>query len=91
MPEYPADEWYNIFVLHQNRVTRGQGAKNAIKEDYLPAFLDLVIWGHEHECIPDPTVRPALQEDLLLFITMLFSLACVDQCGVDWQLLLCCV
>ncbi|BDA49205.1 Double-strand break repair protein MRE11 [Coccomyxa sp. Obi] len=54
-PDYPAEEWFNIFVLHQNRVTRGQGAKNAIKEDYLPSFLDLVIWGHEHECIPDPT------------------------------------
>ncbi|EIE24780.1 DNA repair exonuclease [Coccomyxa subellipsoidea C-169] len=53
-PQYPADEWFNIFVLHQNRVTRGQGAKNAIKEDYLPSFLDLVIWGHEHKCIPEP-------------------------------------
>jgi hypothetical protein len=55
-PEYPAEDWFNIFVLHQNRVTRGQGAKNAIKEDYLPSFLDLVIWGHEHECLPDPVV-----------------------------------
>lgn len=62
--EYPAEEWFNIFVLHQNRVTRGQGAKNAIKEDYLPSFLDLVIWGHEHECIPDPTVRPSSPQEL---------------------------
>lgn len=54
--QYPAEDWFNIFVLHQNRVTRGQGAKNAIKENYLASFLDLVIWGHEHECIPDPTV-----------------------------------
>ncbi|KAK9918573.1 hypothetical protein WJX75_005079 [Coccomyxa subellipsoidea] len=58
-PEYPAEDWFNIFVLHQNRVTRGQGAKNAIKEDYLPSFLDLVIWGHEHECLPDPVAAEA--------------------------------
>jgi hypothetical protein len=55
-PEYPKSDWFNIFVLHQNRVQRGQGAKNAVREDYLPPFLDLVVWGHEHECLPDPMV-----------------------------------
>lgn len=56
-PQYPNEDWFNIFVLHQNRVQRGQGAKNAIREDYLAPFLDLVIWGHEHECLPEPAVR----------------------------------
>jgi hypothetical protein len=46
-----------VFVLHQNRVAHGQGSKNAIREDYLPDFLDLVVWGHEHECLADPVVR----------------------------------
>ena len=49
-------DWFSIFVLHQNRVEHGYGQKNAIKPEYLERFLDLVIWGHEHECIPDPWV-----------------------------------
>lgn len=28
--------------------------KNAISEHLLPRFLDLVIWGHEHECLVEP-------------------------------------
>lgn len=27
-------------------------------EHFLPAFMDLVIWGHEHECKIDPTYNP---------------------------------
>ncbi|KAL3143519.1 hypothetical protein ABBQ38_002323 [Trebouxia sp. C0009 RCD-2024] len=52
--EIPDAEWFNIFVLHQNRVPHSQNAKNCIREGYLARFLDFVIWGHEHECIPEP-------------------------------------
>jgi hypothetical protein len=31
-------------------------AKNAILETHMPDFLDLVVWGHEHECKPKPEV-----------------------------------
>ena len=44
-------------MLHQNRVAHGLGGKNAVKEDMLADFLDLVVWGHEHECLADPVVR----------------------------------
>ena len=43
------DPWYNLFVLHQNRAIRG--TTKAISESMLPEWLDLVIWGHEHESI----------------------------------------
>ena len=56
-PAYPQDQWFNIFVLHQNRLQHTASAKNTIREDYLAHFLDLVIWGHEHECIPEPWAR----------------------------------
>ena len=49
-PGYPAEEWLNLFVLHQNRVQHGAFAKACVQEQHLPRFLDLVIWGHEHEC-----------------------------------------
>lgn len=50
MEEPPKDrgEWFSILVLHQNRANRG--LKNYIPEDILPGFLNLVIWGHEHDC-----------------------------------------
>jgi double-strand break repair protein MRE11 len=40
-------EWFNILVLHQNRVAHS--VKNFIPENFLDSFLDFVIWGHEHE------------------------------------------
>lgn len=41
-------DWFNLLTLHQNRANRGPG--NYIPEDVLPKFLDLVVWGHEHDC-----------------------------------------
>ena len=80
-PSENPDEWFSIFVIHQNRSAHGK--KNYIpgtllnfkkfnavfgclcvcvyfflKEGFLPEFLDLVIWGHEHEC----RIRPEYNE-----------------------------
>jgi len=44
------DKWFNIMVIHQNRVQRMRELQNAIPEDLLPPFLDVVYWAHEHEC-----------------------------------------
>lgn len=54
----PMSDWFNILVLHQNRVKTNP--KNAINEQFLPRFLDLVIWGHEHECLVDPQEVPGM-------------------------------
>jgi double-strand break repair protein MRE11 len=34
------------------------GMTDYIPEGFLDEFLDLVIWGHEHECLIDPTPSP---------------------------------
>ncbi len=47
-------DWFNIFSLHQNR-DLGRGTKNCVHESFLPEWLDLVVWGHEHECKIEPT------------------------------------
>lgn len=44
------EEYFNIFVLHQNR-DLGRGTKNCIQENMIPEWMDLVVWGHEHECL----------------------------------------
>lgn len=51
-PKENADDWFNIFVIHQNRARHGP--TNYIPEQFLDDFLDLVIWGHEHECRLQP-------------------------------------
>ncbi|VDM32314.1 unnamed protein product [Hydatigera taeniaeformis] len=45
-------EWFSIAVIHQNRVRHGP--TGYLPENYLPSFLDLVIWGHEHSCRLEP-------------------------------------
>uniref|UniRef100_A0A0D9X4Y8 Double-strand break repair protein n=1 Tax=Leersia perrieri TaxID=77586 RepID=A0A0D9X4Y8_9ORYZ len=54
------DDWFNLFVLHQKRHAKwlGSSTTNGINEQLLPHFLDLVIWGHEHECLTDPQEVP---------------------------------
>ena len=51
----PADdeeEWFSVLALHQNRHQRGAGqvVKGYVHEAALPSCMDLVVWGHEHEC-----------------------------------------
>lgn len=51
------DEVFSIFMIHQNRfrgLNNGLPTWNSIREQYLPEFLQLVIWGHEHECLIEP-------------------------------------
>ena len=54
-PVSETDKWFNIFVLHQNRVHHTQ--KSCIHEVMIDTMFDLVIWGHEHECRihPEPS------------------------------------
>lgn len=47
-----SNDWFNMLVLHQNRADRGPG--NYIPEKVLPKFLDMVVWGHEHDSLVSP-------------------------------------
>lgn len=46
--EQKTGSWFHMFCLHQNRAARG--VKNFVPSSALPDFLDLVMWGHEHDC-----------------------------------------
>lgn len=51
MVEYrrpPSAGWYNILLLHQNRVPREE---DYLDENHIAPFFDLVVYGHEHESI----------------------------------------
>ncbi|KAK5581926.1 hypothetical protein RB653_003506 [Dictyostelium firmibasis] len=51
-PMESKDEWFNILVLHQNRVAHNP--KNYVHEKMIESFIDFVLWGHEHECLVNP-------------------------------------
>lgn len=57
------DEWFNLLVIHQNRVAHGPS--NHIPERFIDSFFDLIFWGHEHEC----AIEPALNPDQQFYIT----------------------
>ncbi|KAK2868607.1 hypothetical protein Q7C36_000478 [Tachysurus vachellii] len=62
-PREDESAWFNLFVIHQNRSKHG--ATNYIPEQFLDDFLDLVIWGHEHEC----KISPVRNEQQLFYVT----------------------
>lgn len=41
------------------------GPTNYIPEQFLDEFLDLVVWGHEHECL----IAPSRNEQQLFYVT----------------------
>jgi double-strand break repair protein MRE11 len=51
-PNVQKSDWFNLMVVHQNRHARTP--TGYLPESFLPSFVDLVIWGHEHECKIEP-------------------------------------
>ncbi|KAF4696661.1 hypothetical protein FOZ60_016671 [Perkinsus olseni] len=50
-------EYFSVMLVHQNRykgVAGGVPGSSSLQNSQLPSFLDLVVWGHEHESIVDP-------------------------------------
>jgi double-strand break repair protein MRE11 len=62
-PNVLMDEWFNLMCVHQNHIRRPGIAY--LPEHFLPSFMDLVIWGHEHECIPYTVANPNAGFDTL--------------------------
>ncbi|EIN14449.1 DNA repair exonuclease [Punctularia strigosozonata HHB-11173 SS5] len=48
------DDWFNVLLVHQNRVKRGP--QEYVPEGMFDDSIDLVVWGHEHDCriVPEP-------------------------------------
>ncbi|CDO78264.1 hypothetical protein BN946_scf184491.g9 [Trametes cinnabarina] len=48
------NDWFNILILHQNRVAHGP--QQSVPEGMFDDSIDLVVWGHEHDCriVPEP-------------------------------------
>ena len=57
-PRTQQDDWFNICSVHQNH--HAYTETNHLPENVLPTFLDLVVWGHEHECDIIPHTNPEM-------------------------------
>jgi double-strand break repair protein MRE11 len=57
-PGIQKDEWFNIMSVHQNH--HAHTPTSYLPENFLPEFMDLVVWGHEHECLIDPRLNPEM-------------------------------
>ncbi|CAL5873059.1 uncharacterized protein PFLUO_LOCUS7328 [Penicillium psychrofluorescens] len=55
-PSVQKSDWFNLMSVHQNH--HAYTEKGYLPENFLPEFLDLVIWGHEHECLINPRLNP---------------------------------
>ncbi|AHY76678.1 ADI_G0048740.mRNA.1.CDS.1 [Saccharomyces cerevisiae] len=63
VPTMREGEWFNLMCVHQNHT--GHTNTAFLPEQFLPDFLDMVIWGHEHECIPNLVHNPIKNFDVL--------------------------
>lgn len=58
-PRFPPVSHYPCRVIGSCFIYRAKhGATNYIPSSFIPDFFDLVIWGHEHECLLEPQFIP---------------------------------
>lgn len=55
-PSIQKSDWFNLMSVHQNHHAHTE--TSYLPENFLPDFLDLVVWGHEHECLINPKLNP---------------------------------
>jgi len=55
-PAENPEEWFNIILVHQNRVPHGPN--NFTSDNAFGEEADLVVWGHEHDCIDKARPQP---------------------------------
>ena len=49
------DDYFKMIIVHQNRYKgcKGEDMRECISLSMIPDWFNLVIWGHEHECVGD--------------------------------------
>lgn len=55
-PGIQEKDWFNLMAVHQNH--HAYTETGYLPENFLPEFMDLIVWGHEHECLIDPKLNP---------------------------------
>lgn len=58
----PDGRWFNVAVVHQNRNRHAREYNSHLDPEWLPPWMELAVWGHEHESrlTLDPRARAVL-------------------------------
>lgn len=62
-PTQQASDFFNLLTVHQNHTPHT--ATGYLPENVLPDWMNLVIWGHEHECKITPSKNPETGFDVI--------------------------
>ncbi|ANB13523.1 MRX complex nuclease subunit [Sugiyamaella lignohabitans] len=54
-PSVQTNEFFNLLAVHQNH--HAHTKRGVFPEEYIPDYIDAVVWGHEHECLIDPKIN----------------------------------
>jgi double-strand break repair protein MRE11 len=57
-PGTQTGDWFNLMSVHQNH--HAYTDTGYLPESFLPSFMDLIVWGHEHECLIEPRYNPEM-------------------------------
>jgi double-strand break repair protein MRE11 len=57
---YPRSPSTSFSYTANVTLSHGHTETGYLPENFLPEFLNLVIWGHEHECLIDPRINPEM-------------------------------
>ncbi|KAJ5945897.1 hypothetical protein N7454_002736 [Penicillium verhagenii] len=57
-PSVQKNDWFNLMSVHQNHHKYTE--TGYLPENFLPGFMDFILWGHEHECLIDPRLNPEM-------------------------------
>lgn len=77
-PSKNSDQYFSILCVHQNHTPHTR--TSYLPELFLPGFFNLVIWGHEHECIPFPVHNPSTGFDTLQPGSSVVTSLCDSEC-----------
>ena len=58
-PSTHRDDWFNLLSVHQNHYSHT--ITGYLPEEMLPDFMNLVVWGHEHECLINPRLNSEME------------------------------
>uniref|UniRef100_A0A0K0F6T2 Double-strand break repair protein MRE11A (inferred by orthology to a human protein) n=1 Tax=Strongyloides venezuelensis TaxID=75913 RepID=A0A0K0F6T2_STRVS len=90
------NSWFNILVLHQNRPRRNFARKTGgyIPDEFIPSFINFVVWGHEHASKPEPELVERTTNGIhhrfhiLQPGSTVATSLCDDECGEKYCFLL---
>lgn len=80
-------DWFSLMAVHQNRTSHTE--TSYLPTNFLPAWLNMIIWGHEHECIPEPEEIPDKDFAILQAGSSVATSLCEGEAKEKYAFILC--